>query len=192
VKIPRRFIRTVPEAVDDEHERFWHELQRLHPGWKFLTYRDPIPPASFPETAPLWDRCEYGAQKANLIRLEALYRLGGVYLDADIEPLANLDHLLGEPFAAWEDGSVVSNAVMGFPPFHPALRACLDVHLALFPGPPMPSISTASRRYSAVSWFSNRRCAETSNLALREGRRSGVQSQCRAAVPFTSPRRSTT
>jgi hypothetical protein len=137
--IPRRFIRTVPETVNDEHERFWHELKRLHPGWNLLTYRDPIEPAAFPETSPLWERCESGAQKANLVRLEALYRLGGVYLDADVEPLANMDHLLGEPFAAWEDDTRVSNAVMGFPARHPALRACLDIHLALFPNPPMPA-----------------------------------------------------
>ena len=61
---------------------------------------------------------------------------------------------------------------------------------------PMPSISTASKRCSAASWLSNRRCAEALILALREeclrGEQGfGVLSSCRAAKPSTPPRRST-
>jgi len=91
-----------------------------------VTFRDPIDPAGFPVTAPHWDRCRRGAQRAGLIRLEALYLLGGVYVDSDVEPYRPLDSLLGLPaFAAWEDAKVVPDAVLGAEPVHPAIGECL-------------------------------------------------------------------
>jgi hypothetical protein len=82
--IPRRLIRTVPEQTVDEVEGFWSRVVELHPGWEHVTYRDPIDAALFPVTSPLWGRCRSGAQRAGLIRLEALARVGGIYLDSDV------------------------------------------------------------------------------------------------------------
>ena len=46
--------------------------------------------------------------------MAALYSMGGVYLDADVELLKPLDPLLTETFfAAWEDASCINGAVMG-------------------------------------------------------------------------------
>jgi mannosyltransferase OCH1-like enzyme len=70
-----------------------------------------------------------------MIRLEALLRFGGVYVDQDVEPLRPMDPLLHLPaFAAWEDERCVPNAVMGASPEHPAIRACLDEMLRRIPG----------------------------------------------------------
>ena len=126
--IPRRLIRTVPAAIDDEAERFWKRFAELHPGWELVTFRDPIDPSDFPLTSPHWDRCRSGAQRAGLVRLEALLRLGGVYVDADVEPYRPFDTLLGvDAFAAWEDENVVPDAVLGAVAGHPAIREVLDV-----------------------------------------------------------------
>lgn len=126
--IPRRLIRTVPAGTPAEVESFWAKACDLHPGWEHVTLRDPIDPAGFPVTAPHWDRCTSGAQFAGLIRLEALWHGGGIYIDADIDPFRPLDPLLGcQMFACWEDENTVPDAVLGAIPRHPAVGACLEL-----------------------------------------------------------------
>lgn len=134
--IPRILHRTVPAAVLQDQERSWATFEELHPDWTLMTHRDPLDPAAWPLTSPFWDKCETRAQFADLIRLEALVRYGGVYVDSDCDALRPLDSLLGVPaFAAWEDERVVPNAVMGAIPNHPAIRACLDLALSMLPCP---------------------------------------------------------
>jgi hypothetical protein len=133
--IPRILHRVVPERTSRETERWWMAFGRLHPGWELRTHRDPLDRADFPETSAKWPACANGAQLADLVRLEVLYRFGGVYVDSDVEPLRPLDPLLPlSAFAAWEDSRSVPNAVMGAVPGHPAIRACLDLALERVPG----------------------------------------------------------
>jgi hypothetical protein len=129
--IPRILHRTVPAQTTAEVEEWWRGWQTLHPGWEMRTYRDPIDPALFPASSPLWDRCDNGAQRAGLIRLEALCLHGGVYVDSDVEPVASLEPLLHLPaFAAWEDETTVPDAVIGAMSAHPAMEAALSAALA--------------------------------------------------------------
>jgi mannosyltransferase OCH1-like enzyme len=120
--IPRRLIRTVPEKTSAEVERWWEQACDLHPMWEHITYRDPVGRADFPLTSHLFNVCESGAQLADLIRAEALYRYGGIYLDSDVEVYRSLEpltHLQG--FAGYEDAEHIPNAVMGFEAQHPAI-----------------------------------------------------------------------
>ena len=133
--IPRILHRVVPEAPNVQADAWWAKFEELHPDWELRTHRDPLDPAEWPLTAPHWSKAANGAQFADMIRLEALLRWGGVYVDQDVEPLRPLDPLLAVPmFAAWEDERCVPNAVMGAVPGHPAVRACLDEMLARLPG----------------------------------------------------------
>lgn len=130
--IPRILHRTVPERTTAQVESFWQRAEQLHPGWEFKTYRDPLPITDWPLSAHLWNRCQNGAQKAGLIRLEALIRLGGVYIDSDVELYRPLDSLRFSPaFAAWEDAKVIPDAVLGCIPGHPAFVTMLDEALEL-------------------------------------------------------------
>jgi hypothetical protein len=98
----------------------------MHPEWELRTYREPINPADWPLTGDLFERCSSGAQKAGLIRLEALYTYGGVYVDSDIEPVRPFDSLLYSPaFAGWEDENVVPDALLGSEASHPAFKVML-------------------------------------------------------------------
>jgi hypothetical protein len=126
--IPRIFHRVVPEHTSPEVEAWWERLQELHPGWRFLTHRDPLTASEWPETSRHWRRCKTGASLADLVRLEALWRWGGIYVDSDVEPYRSFEPLLPlEAFAAWEDARVVPNAVMGARREHPAIRECIDL-----------------------------------------------------------------
>lgn len=128
--IPRRLHRSVPLVTSPQVEEWWTAWGQLHPDWELFTWRDPVDKTRFPLTSPHWDRASSGAQLAGLIRLEALYRYGGVYVDSDVEPYRSLEPLLGaRAFAAWEDRNVVPDAVIGAEPEHPAILEA--IHLAI-------------------------------------------------------------
>lgn len=124
--IPKTIIRSVPAETTDEVEGFWKIVEDLHPGWELITFRDPINPGMFPTTSPLWPLCKSGAQLAGLVRLEALWLIGGFWLDSDVELFRPLDELLKcEVYAAWEDDNVVPDAVMAAEAGHPVIAECL-------------------------------------------------------------------
>lgn len=128
--IPKILHRVVPADIGREARKFWHHAEELHPGWRLLTHQDPLDPADWPLTADHWAECTSGAQFAGLIRLEALLRWGGIYIDQDVEPYRPFDPLLWlDAFAAWEDRQTVPDAVLGATPGHPGMRHCLDLAL---------------------------------------------------------------
>ena len=129
--IPSRLIRTIPQVTTDEVEQWWKQACLLHPGWEYVTYREPVDPALFPLTSPVWPKCTTGAQKAGLIRLESVWRDGGIYLDSDIEVLRSFLPLTeSKMFAAWEDKQSVPDAIFGAVAGHPALLDLLDYAIA--------------------------------------------------------------
>lgn len=134
-RIPRIFHRTVPAETSAEVEAWWAKFEELHPGWELRTCREPIDPDDWPLTGHLFGRCANGAQKAGLIRLEALVVHGGVYVDSDVEPFRPFDSLLQLPaFAAWEDETTIPDAVLGAEPNHPAFVAALEKACAVIEG----------------------------------------------------------
>lgn len=129
--IPAIIHRVVPEQTPQVAEDWWAEFGKLHPGWRLMTHRDPLDPAEWPLTSPHWGKVKVGAQLADLVRLEALLRWGGFYVDADVQPFRSLAPLASaEVVAAWEDERVVPNAVLGARPDHPAIRECLELAIA--------------------------------------------------------------
>lgn len=130
MNIPRILHRVVPATTSPEVEGYWKRFQALNPGWEYLTHRDPLKASEWPLSSPGWGSCTSGAQLAGLVRLEALYRWGGVYVDSDCEPYRSLEPLLGaRAFAAWEDERTVPDAVIGAEPEHPVILACLKLAL---------------------------------------------------------------
>lgn len=126
-RIPRIFHRVVPERIVPRAEEFWSKLEELHTGWRFVTWRDPLDPADFPETSSVWPLCDSGAALADLVRLEVLLRDGGIFVDWDCRPLRSFEPLLAlDAFAGYEDDRIVPNAVLGAKPQHPAIREALD------------------------------------------------------------------
>jgi len=126
--IPLRLIRVVPEHTSVEVENWWSEAKAQHKGWASHTWRDPIDPRFFPITSPYWDKCESGAQLADLVRAEDLFSHGGVYVDSDYQVFKSFEVLRGlKAWVGWEDSKVICNAAMGFEAGHPGLGIYLQL-----------------------------------------------------------------
>lgn len=107
---------------------------RLLPGWEIRCWDESNSPVG-------GDYCRAARRErrwsklANYVRLWALEREGGVYLDTDVELLRPLDPLLDtgaflgfqrrEEVPGW-----VNNAVLGACPGHPFLTECLELTTA--------------------------------------------------------------
>jgi inositol phosphorylceramide mannosyltransferase catalytic subunit len=119
--IPKTFHRIwVGFEMPEEFQRYGTRLAELHPAWRVIDWDE----SSLPELAnqALYERADeiapenVGQLKADIARLELLYTLGGVYVDADMEPRKPLDDLLEGVtlFAAWETDNVwINNAILG-------------------------------------------------------------------------------
>lgn len=97
-----------------------------HPDWRMKLWTEPE--VSALRNADLMGRCRSLAQRADVVRYEALFREGGVYLDTDMECLKNVEPLLEglEFFACWQKEHVVSNAIFGCVPGHPIAKRLFE------------------------------------------------------------------
>lgn len=134
MSIPKILFRTVGEVTDDQTEAWWARSVELTPGWHHITYRDPADPEEFPYATTYWHACNSGAQRAGIIRLEALMQHGGLYLDSDVELWKDPTPLLdNRAIAAWEDANTIPDAILGFEPDHAVLPVMLDEALRKIP-----------------------------------------------------------
>lgn len=100
---------------------------RLNPGWGYALWN--LHNLGFePRHAALIAASPSPAQKADILRYELLWRLGGVYLDVDFECLKPIDRLLDgvEHFAVSENGRVLSIGIIGASPGSRYMRRCLE------------------------------------------------------------------
>ena len=118
--IPRVFHRIWlgPDPMPGEYVRLGETWRRNHPDWEHHLWAETNLPTDLrPEVYELLRR---PAERADILRLELLHRLGGVYVDADMESLKPIDPLLEgvSCFLGSLDSGRVSNAVMGGVPGH--------------------------------------------------------------------------
>lgn len=115
--------------------------RRLHPGWEVIDWTSLEPflerfgrlkNQRLFDRAPLGDVHRY---RADVVRLELLARIGGVYVDADMEPLRLLEPLVSGPATCLAAISpnrgaggeeLMSNAFLAAVPEHPFILAAID------------------------------------------------------------------
>jgi FkbM family methyltransferase len=126
-RIPRIFHFSLPGSVSDQMRANIETTRRLHTDWQITTWTDDTPVPNGRLVKYLSD-ARSGAQRADLIRLDALYTYGGVYLDSDVRVLQSFDHLAKafDFFIASEDGRKLTNAVIGAVPRHPAIEVIIS------------------------------------------------------------------
>lgn len=144
--VPRILHRIVlpPLRPAGRVETYWSGFKSHNPGWEFRTWSDSSP-SLWPVTGHLFRDCNSPAQIADIMRLEILWREGGVYVDVDCESVRPLAPLLEAPtgfFIGTEDGEWITNSVIGAHAGHPATGAYLDAITAGFDRRLPPNIST--------------------------------------------------
>lgn len=129
---------------------FWHDWaeapdyvtdiaakwRNLHPDWTVIQWDHASAPNYMTVNRDLYDEPDLFSPQSNpwqfrtdLFRLEIMYQMGGVWVDADLEPLKSIDPVVAhlDAFAAWEKQDVwVANGFMGFTAGHPFVRAYLE------------------------------------------------------------------
>jgi mannosyltransferase OCH1-like enzyme len=126
--IPKILHTTLHEFPPENTKYFWQTVTKHTPGWDHRIHQDPRDPEVWDMTSRYWHLCKNGATRANLVRLEALYKFGGIYIDSDIELIRPIDSLLNlECFSVYLFDKRLANGVMGSVPEHPAIKKALDV-----------------------------------------------------------------
>jgi hypothetical protein len=131
--IPKVIHRSVPASTTPLMDSCWKSVIKLTPDYLHLTHLDGD---EFEFITEALRRCEQGAFRADLIRLEALYLHGGIYLDSDVELFKTLDSLLQlEVFAVSEVSGEKDyygmNAIMGARPKNPIIFEMLELSCKL-------------------------------------------------------------
>lgn len=98
---------------------FGRNWMRLHPGWSMVHLTSPDDLGDFPNKQLLGE-CKNYAQMSDILRYEALWQLGGVYLDTDFDCQKNIEELLtGDFVGAGERPDMVSAGFIAARPQHP-------------------------------------------------------------------------
>lgn len=116
-----------PDAPPGEFEPFRDSWRTHHPGWELRLWSEDDLPGDL-RTAAVYERERQPVERADILRLELLWRFGGVYLDIDMECLKPIGPLVeGLDFFGTEiKPGRVTNTVIGAAPRHPILDLALS------------------------------------------------------------------
>eukprot|EP00978_Attheya_sp_CCMP212_P020504 scaffold58792_cov56-Attheya_sp.AAC.1 len=148
----------MPDSVQNRIE----DWKKLHHNWDVIVWDNQLVREHFPDLAKLAALVPRAAWAADLIRYAVLERLGGIYLDTDIEPIHSLDPLLqlgaftvcesppnriiqgnaGNMIMSQSRCGHACNAVIGAVPAHLALRKALT-----------DSVINTQKRLTSVSFL---------------------------------------
>jgi len=127
-QIPRVFhqIWLGGESLPEEFHSYRESWRREHPGWELQLWTEENLPEGL-RSPVVYDRTRRPVERADVLRLELLWRFGGVYLDIDMECLRPIDALAeGLDFFGTEiKPGRVTNTVIGAAPEHPVLARAL-------------------------------------------------------------------
>lgn len=98
-------------------ENWWDDWKRLYPDWEFKTWDGTefeIPYREWFDASPCF------AWKTDMYRYMLMDKFGGLYIDTDIEPYRNMEHLIEhfDCFFIKQNYGRVTNAMFGSVPGH--------------------------------------------------------------------------
>jgi mannosyltransferase OCH1-like enzyme len=115
-----------PDRLPDDQRPWIKSWKRHHPSWEHRLWTEDDLPED-PIRPEILERLRAPVERADILRLEILYRHGGVYLDTDLECLRPLDDVLGdEDFVGvcHKPGRITNTAIASVPG-HPLLERAL-------------------------------------------------------------------
>jgi mannosyltransferase OCH1-like enzyme len=127
--IPRIFhhIWLGPDPVPEEHVPWIESWKPLHPDWEFRMWTEENLPED-PIRPEVLELLRAPVERADILRLELVYRYGGVYLDTDLECVRPIDPLLeGETFVGVSvKPGRITNTMIAATQQHPMLERALQ------------------------------------------------------------------
>lgn len=135
--IPRVFhqIWVGPDPVLSGFDEWRESWARNHPGWELRLWTDDNLPAGL-RNPVVYERERHPVERADILRLELVYRFGGVYLDADLECRKPIDPLIDglDFFGMYIKPGRVTNTVLGAARGHAILDRALGAVTPQQPG----------------------------------------------------------
>lgn len=126
VLIPKIIHFVLPQVQSPNQMKAVDLARQLHPTWDIKLWVDPIDPTGW-ELGHLYGSARSGAQLADLVRLDVVYRYGGIYIDSDVHLTKPLDPFLGfNSLFCSEDGALLTNAVFGSPKHSPIIHGIIE------------------------------------------------------------------
>jgi FkbM family methyltransferase len=118
---------TVPEKMTPTQAQTIERARALHQTWEVKVWQDPIRRDGY-LLERYWTKVNSGAQLSDLLRIDILYKWGGVYVDADLRLLKSLDGLADkfDFFVATADGMGLEGALIGARKAHPAIKTLIE------------------------------------------------------------------
>jgi mannosyltransferase OCH1-like enzyme len=115
-----------PDPLPEKFAQFRETWRDHHPGWELRLWTEESLPAGL-RCAEVAERLRHPAERADLFRLECLWRSGGVYVDCDFECVRSLEPLLDglDFFVGYIGPGKINNALIGAVPGHPILDRAL-------------------------------------------------------------------
>jgi mannosyltransferase OCH1-like enzyme len=115
-----------PDPLPDDQRSWVKTWQRHHPAWEHRLWTEEDLPTD-PIRPEINQRLRAPVERADIWRLEILYRYGGVYVDTDMECLRPLDELLGDQefVAVCLKPGRVTNTFIAAAQGHPLLEQAL-------------------------------------------------------------------
>jgi mannosyltransferase OCH1-like enzyme len=116
-----------PEPLPGSFAAYGESWASLNPGWEVRLWTEETIPEDLrrPEVR---ERLRVPAERSDILRLEILWRHGGVYVDTDFECIRPLEPLVGglDFFCAYLKPGQANNAFIGATSGHPILDRALD------------------------------------------------------------------
>lgn len=99
-----------------------------HPDWEYRLWTEQEIDEFGLQNRALFDQALNYGEKADIARLEILYRMGGLYVDMDFECIKPFDvfHHCCDFYAGFETEDMICNALIGAAPGHPILKRCVE------------------------------------------------------------------
>jgi mannosyltransferase OCH1-like enzyme len=129
VRVPRIFhhVWVGGSPLSEEYAAYQQSWLRHHPNWELRLWTEDNLPGRLrrPEAA---ERLRIPAERADILRLEVVWRFGGVYVDADLECLSSIEPLIEDAdfFAALSGSGIADFYFFGAVAGHPILDRGLD------------------------------------------------------------------
>ena len=82
-----------PDPLPAEFEPFLESWRRHHPDWELKLWGEDNLPADL-RRAEVYDTERQPVERADILRLELIWRFGGVYVDTDFECYRPIDELI--------------------------------------------------------------------------------------------------